>query len=437
MRLRLTFTLVIACLAVIPSTALGSGMTTHAFMAERAAAYVKSPALKRLLLLQGQQVLNGAQFPDSGYTPGTGYGETAHWERFVNAYIDQIRAVAPQRGCTLSDPLGACAPLVAHMLGTAAHGMGDETWDWLFEPRTTDHGEKPPNPCLNDPAYTDPSRACPVNLSSLKATPVNDLSSSVEYSMDIAVISDYGRLAGYSLLPPPINDLLPVFAKLGEANGTADKMLQGEAFIGAALTGERAVSPAEAQRLRRQMPWSWANVTRAPGGVDWSARAIASYYEALWKRLLGVSAPPQVAALYPADGARGVPYVWPAGRTSPGPSTGGGENRIIAVLSNAIYPPSVTPETFYLVGPDGGRVEPAPGFPKPGPYGGSDGTHSMMFYPASDLQPCTKYTAVLTTGLHDWRGSGGPVANLPRAQRWSFTTRAAEGTRCRSGRGRR
>lgn len=420
-----------ACMGTLfaPGSARAAGMTTHAFMAEKASTYVKTPALRRLLVLNRQQLLSGAQFPDSGYAPGTGFGETTHWERFVNAYADHIRDVAPERGCKVTDPLGPCALLVAHLMGTAAHGMGDETWDWLFEPRTTDHGETPANPCFNDPHHTDLEHFCPVNLSVFDGTPPDDLSSTIEYAMDIAVISAYGRAAGYSPLPPPVNDLLPVYERLGEANGTADKMLTGHGFITAALSAELGVSAPEAQRLRDQMPWTFANVTTAPGGVEWSARAIARYYESLWRKLEHGTSLPDIAAVHPANKARGVPYVWPAGKTSPGPHTGGGENRIIAVMTNAVHPPSVSASTFYVVGPGGERVPPADGFPKPGPYHSSEGTHSLMFYPATDLEPCMRYTAVLTTGLKDWRGEGGALNALPKEYRWSFTTRGVDGTK--------
>ena len=80
----------------------------------------------------------GAEFPDGGYwtrsfgTPGGDYGEEAHWQRFHDAYAAQIRsdpACAP-----LTDPAGPCAATIAHLMGAAGHGMGDEVWDWLFEP---------------------------------------------------------------------------------------------------------------------------------------------------------------------------------------------------------------------------------------------------------------------------------------------------------------
>lgn len=425
----------LAALALaLPAGSLAAGMTTHAFMAERAIAHVETPELRALLGLHRQHLLSGAAFPDSGYAPGTGFGETAHWERFVNAYVERLRAHARPlaqggRGCALADPLGACAPLVAHLMGTAAHGMGDETWDWLFEPRTRDHGEAPANPCFNDHGHTHPEH-CPVNAAALDGTPPDELSSSIEYAMDIVAIADHERLLGNSPVPPPLDDVLAAFAAVGERSGTLERLAAGHAFVTAALSGERAVSPVESRRIREQMPWSSAHFVTEAGGVDWSARAIAGYYEALWRKLKGESPAPRVVAEHPRRGARDVPVSWPAATTSPGPHTGGGERRIVAVLSNAVFPESVTPQTFLLLDGDGAPVPPLAGFPRPGPYHASEGTHSIMFYPARDLEPCTRHTAVLTTGIRDWRGTGGPENALRHEHRWSFRTEAAGGGRC-------
>ena len=424
----------IACLA-LPASAQAAGMTTHAYMAQEAVRWT-SPELRRVLETHSQYLLSGAAYPDSGYAPMTTFGEESHWERFVNRYVRHIRAQAPARGCGgLANPLGPCAPLIAHMMGTAAHGMGDETWDWLFEPRTVDHGEHPPNQCFYDPAHTD-GETCPVNLHTAHShlqdgTPLGgfgmtpgQLSSSIEYAMDIMAIADRNRLFGTSPLPPPVPDLLGLYPGWDQ-NRLAAEIAGGHGFITLALSAEKGVSPAESRRLRRQMPWSSANFVEAPGGVEWSARAIARYYEALWQKLQGRDPDPEVAAVYPADGAKGVPVEWPAGKWSPGPHTGGGENRIIAVLSKAVWPPSVTPESFYLEEKGGRRVPLAAGFPRVGPYGATDGTHSLMIYPAGDLRSCRRYTAVLTTAVRDWDGVTGPGKALPREERWSFRTRGA------------
>src|SRR3712207_4723332 len=109
----------IACLALAPASAQAAGMTTHAFMAEEASKLV-NPELGRLLALHRDYLLSGAAYPDSGYAPMTTFGEETHWERFVNRYVQRIRAVAPERGCgDLANPLGPCAPLVAHLMGAA------------------------------------------------------------------------------------------------------------------------------------------------------------------------------------------------------------------------------------------------------------------------------------------------------------------------------
>ena len=124
-------------LAGVPA-AHAAGIVTHAWMGLEAIDRVQPPALRRLLDTHRDQVRAGAEFPDGGYwtrslgTPGGDYGEEAHWQRFHDAYAAQIRsdpACAP-----LTDPAGPCAATIAHLMGAAGHGMGDEVWDWLFEP---------------------------------------------------------------------------------------------------------------------------------------------------------------------------------------------------------------------------------------------------------------------------------------------------------------
>ena len=120
----------LAILAAGVPTANAAGIVTHAWMALEAIDRVQPPALRQLLDAHRDQVRAGAEFPDGGYwtrslgTPGGDYGEEAHWQRFHDAYVAQIRsdpACAP-----LTDPAGPCAATIAHLMGAAAHGMGDE-----------------------------------------------------------------------------------------------------------------------------------------------------------------------------------------------------------------------------------------------------------------------------------------------------------------------
>lgn len=403
------------CLVVVLAAAApaqGAGMTTHAHMAEAAVGYVQTPALSELLRAQGDAVLAGAAYPDGGYAsssfPGGNYGEESHWQRFVDAYLARLRG----RGdCTpLTAPDGPCAKQVAHMLGVAAHGMGDELWDWLFEPAMADHGESPTHPVFTTglPGFAELGNVTPFNLINTS-----------EYVMDVIALIDGGRLAKLGTSPPPFEDLLAAYAAVGRGDVTREGITAGNSLAIAAQTGERPGLPAEYLRVKTTMPWSSANMFGAPGGVFFSGRAIAAYYESLWHRLAtGTPAPLRVANVNPAHGATGVTTDF-QGRvqTSPGPNGGGAGKRIVAAFSSAIRPETVTAETFRLYDEDGESVAPMTGWPRMGPYGPEAGEHTLMFYPAQDLRPCTSYTAELTPGIRDWTGQ-----KLDKPSRWSFET---------------
>jgi hypothetical protein len=404
---------------LFPAVAAGAGETTHAFMAERAIEYLPDGDLKALLEPHALEVMSGAGYPDTGYwvengsipvrgdelRPSDDFGEESHWERFINAYVDHIRT--KDCGADLADPAGPCAGVVAHLMGAAAHGMGDEVWDWLFEPRVTDHGE---DAGRNFFAEGRPGHA-------LDGNPLDEASSSIEYAMDEVAITEYGRWVVPNSTLPPVADLVEVYRSRG-LEVTPEHILAGHAVSAAAMSAERAVAPEESPRIQEDMPWSSANFVTAPGGVDFTAQAVAGYYEALWRKLTQPEHPaPRPVAIYPADGAQDVPTQWQPARTAPGPATGGGDRRIWVALGNAVEPSSVNADSFKLLDPTGEPVPPLPGFPRPGPWGSDGGTHSLLFYPDTNLAPCSEYTAVLTTGVLDL--DGAPLAD---ELRWSFRT---------------
>lgn len=398
-----------ACAIVIAAPSVeqagAAGMVTHAYMADEAVEHIQTPELKRLLELQAQPLLSGASYPDGGYFvqsfPGGDYGEVSHWEGFTDAYAQYIRS---KPGCgDLSDPLGPCAPLIGHLMGTAAHGMGDETWDWMFEPLTVDHQENPDHP------------SAPPDV------PPGSLINSIAYAMDMIALVDYFRWTEQGLFLPPPTDLTAVYSSIGRSDITAAGIVAGHGAMEGALAGERTAAPTEAERVREQMPWSAANFYSESGGVRDSAEAIAGYYDSLWAKLTASERPaPRVVAVHPEDGEQGVPTAWQPPRTSPGPHTGGGELRVLTVLSSAVDASTVDASSFQLLDPSGAQVPALEGFPRAGPYG-PDGTHSLLFYPATDLEPCTVYTAQATTGLRDRTG-------LPLAEpvSWEFRTQSAD-----------
>ena len=401
------------CLA-LPASAAASGMTTHSFMADEARKHVQTPELMALLEAQTGPLLSGGAYPDGGYAassyPGGDFGEATHWERFVNAYAQRLRDT-----CTdLTDPVGPCAGKVAFLMGIAAHGVGDEMWDWMFEPQARDNGESPVHPLYREgaPGYGE-----------LAGYPPGSLANTIEYAMDLVAIVELGRARHIPAYLPPVDDLLAAYAAIGRTDITADGILAGHGAAHAAVAAERAAAAIDYLRVKSTMPSTAARMYDDSGGVADVAQAAAGYYEALWRKLTAPGHPaPRVIATHPEPGERGVPWDWSARRYGPGPYGGGAENRVIAVLSNSIATGVVFPSDGFVLREEatGAEVPQLDSFPRPGPYGNGDGTHSMMLYPAVDLKPCTWYQAVVTPAVRDHAG-----ARLAAPVKWRFQTRSA------------
>src|SRR6478609_146058 len=178
----------VGALALAPSTPAGAaGVTTHPWMAAQAIDKVTSPQLKALLKANKDYVRAGAHFPDSGYALSNTYGEEAHWQRFHDAYAAQI---LKHTECTnLAAPNGPCAKMVAFLMGMIGHGMGDEVWDWLFEPYVADLGE-----------YYTPS-----DLGGYATE------GGAETQMDLVAIADFGQPTSQMVDFPSHPDILEAF----------------------------------------------------------------------------------------------------------------------------------------------------------------------------------------------------------------------------------
>lgn len=399
-------------------TADAAGVTTHAWMAQRAIPLVSDPALRALLLAHRSQVLGGAHFPDSGFN--FGYGEEAHWSRFSYAYADQIRADA--RCGDLTDPGGRCADRIAHLFGAVAHGLGDEVWDWLFEPNAPDHGEA---------GYVPPAMDTVLQTLGLHFS-----NGGHEFQMDMIAIGDYGR---------PLRPALPAWPDRGRLANVFDAIrLRPEVRRGDLDAGQRLIdvgrSALDSPFARgfhpdfvRNLPWTSAHIVSAPGGVDFASRAIAAVWDNLWARLLGSRPPTTVAITYPAPGATDVPFRgWDRSEFNPGsnPDGGGGARTRITAVLDASLPYlrfSDDPGSLPAELPAGAMTltevatgDPVPlraGYPRIVPYDVRPGEHTIDLQPDGDLAPCTEYRVDVTEALLD--GDGAPV--VPYS--WTFRTK--------------
>lgn len=406
---------VVVVIVLATSTpAEAAGVTTHAWMGLDAIDLVTDPALHALLDAHRPQVEGGAQYPDSGYfnraigVPGGDYGEEAHWQRFHDAYLDQI---AGRDDCgDLTDPDGPCADEIAHVLGMAAHGLGDQVWDWLFEPYAPQYGEE----------YLPPELAAFVGPGG------------IEFQMDMIAITRHGRWTSPDTPPlPSTADLDAAFAAVGRPDITESGLTEGKKNMKIIRDVEGALAPEHGPKVEAAMPWTSANFVTAPGGVDFGAVAIAALYENLWGRLLGDQPPTKVSITYPADGQRDIPSTGWVADFGPGshPNRGNATNRIAAVLSysrpyvaDASDPTTHIPQQL----PDGAMTLtdtttglPVPlmgGYPRSVPYGADAGEHMIAIQPAGDLAVCTTYEVAVTGALVD--ADLEPVTPMS----WRFTT---------------
>jgi hypothetical protein len=407
-------TVVIAALLFFSASAPrahGAGIVTHSWMGLEAIDRVTPPELHALLDAHRDQVRAGAEFPDGGYTtraigtPGGDYGEEAHWQRFIDAYVAQIRADA---SCApLTDPAGPCAPAIAHLMGAAAHGMGDEVWDWLFEPNGPGFGE----------SYLPPALSPFVGAGGLEA------------QFDIVAIARFARPVGPTPVIPDRAKIAAAFVAINRADIDPAALDVGEGFLDIERAVEAGWAPQHIDALERAMPWTRAHYVTAAGGVQFAAAAIAGYYETLWGALLGDIPPTRVSAVAPFDGQTNVPATGWTGGYSPGsnPGNSGGSTRIAGALSSALpyhplagfgsMPNELPVDALRLRDLQTGLlVARRSGYPRIVPYNPEAGEHVVAFQPAANLEPCRWYQVETTELLVDARQN--PVT--PRT--WKFQT---------------
>jgi hypothetical protein len=385
-----------------------SGIITHSWMALDAIGRVEDPGLRALLNRHRADVEAGAHFPDSGYAPGVAYGEAAHWPRFHEEVARRIVAT-----CDLDTPSPACERSIAHLFGAVAHGIGDQVWDWLFEPNGPDRGESYVPPPLQN-AFSP---------------------NGLEMQMDLVAIRDHDRRTSPAIPEWPVpSRLRNSFVATGETGGRLTKLHQGYVAISVARNAERQLTSRYHDDIVRHMRWTSSHLVTAPGGINFAARSIAAAWDNLWARMHEETPTTAVSTTYPADGQTGIPSAgWDRDSFEPGsaPDRGGARNRITAVLDASLpYAPQPGSDVDEEL-PAGAMtltdtvtdqlVPLMDGYPKQVPYGAESGEHAIDLQPEDDLVPCRTYRVDVTAALVDFNEQ--PVA--PYA--WTFTTAGCPG----------
>lgn len=129
--MRLRIFLAAALLLWAPRLAQAHGINGHIWVTDGAIGYMLDCTAAAMLTDEAvRPVLQiGTAFPDTGYVNDEGreYGETAHWEPFIQSFIEYMRETYAPPYDSLEE-----RQLVAFLMGAASHGMEDETFDSIF-----------------------------------------------------------------------------------------------------------------------------------------------------------------------------------------------------------------------------------------------------------------------------------------------------------------
>jgi hypothetical protein len=349
----------LALVAAAPA-ARANSMVTHVWVAEQSITQIAPGPLRDIVADPALRAViqNGAIYPDSGYSVRHEYGEWAHWESWVEPYLQWIRGRWGAEGYRSAD----ARRHVAFLMGCAAHSMTDQTFDQYFVARARQY-----------------DRTGADNL---------DIGSDAWLVVEHGVTSEAdGRFW--------VDELPGIHAAVG-----------GPAVTPAVLTEAGNLTAAGTRFLVRfghtlyaarwrEYPWSASHYMdpATPGSYPRLVSTTAAYWRFLWRRLEG-DAPPGEAPL----------YSWPAPDQVNFPVDHADvESRVVVTTPWGLDDASVDATTVRVLGPDG-----APVAARVSRYG--DHGNTLMIRTEADLAYDTAYRVELAATLRTLAGQATGVA---------------------------
>jgi len=249
----------ISLLIVLPSVVRSAGMTTHMWMTQEAMEMVEDPGLKKILKKNRDAVYGGAGFPDYGgassyikkYEDNKRPLRRSHDPDFIEAYKGYV-----VEKCAPDFSRDNCPALVAHLMGTAAHGMEDQVYNRLFMEK----------------AYS-------IDIPADQRKEYN-----MDVSADVLMVATHNR---WFHLPPyhtPIDDLIRVYDTIGVTTSKPE-LKAGVRIYKTALVAERVGLPLVYFKYKRELKWCDKNIAEHQGGVYHSAGVVARYWESIWAEM--------------------------------------------------------------------------------------------------------------------------------------------------------
>lgn len=356
--------------AALTSEARANAMVTHVWVAEQAIERAEPAAFRDIVADASLRAViqNGAIYQDSGYSVRHDYGEWAHWESFIEPYLQWIRARWGAEGYRSPD----ARRHVAFLMGLAAHSMTDQTFDQYFVPRVRQYDRTDANDL--------------------------DVASDTWLVIEGGVTSQADGRFWFDEMPAihaAVNGPAVTPEILREAS---DLTVAGTRII---VRFSHTLYP-----MRwRQFPWGASHYTdpNTPGSYPQLVRVTAAYWNFLWQRLQGTAphdAPPLMS--------------WPAPDQTNYPVDHNDiESRVVVTTPWGLDDATVNATTVRILDANGAAV-PA----RFSRYGGHGST--LMLRPESDLAYNSAYRVELAATVRAVDG----VA-LGRAITIPFRTRCA------------
>ena len=343
-----------------------TGMQGHMYIAELAQQAMADGDLKTLLKENRQHFLNGAYLPDSGYAAMDGYGEIAHWDQFVEAYVQWIQAnyQAPYTG--------EAAQHIAVVMGAAAHGMADQSYDILF---------------FDKVAVMDGNTDSLDESTDVYVVLDRDRKERPEAVVNSTVLADIFKTSlGHEVAPSVIDEGM------------------SRAYLALGVT-ILLLTKQEAD-YRSRYPWASEHYLDEgrPGAYPHTSEVVKGYLEHVWRRVNG---DPSLEAVVVGSNPKPNDEDIETDHTNL-------DSWVTFFMGEGFSPNFVNAETVFLTDPEGNTV------PCNVRVRGDAGATTIQLQPQADLQYETKYTAHLTTTLrtlHD--------VNLPSEYTLTYQTKCA------------
>lgn len=330
------------------SSARANSMVTHIWVAEQSIERIEPGPLRDIVSdpVLRSVIQNGAFYPDSGYAVRHPYGEWAHWESWIEPYLQWIRRQWRAERYQSHD----ARRHVAFLLGCAAHSMTDQTFDQYFGERARQYDHE---------------------IGQL------DIGSDAWVVVEHGVQSEAdGRFW--------VDELPRITAEVGGPAVTAEVLTEAGSLTAAGTRFLTHFGYTLYTARWRAMPWAashyWDPAT--PGSYPHLVSTTAEYWRFLWRRLnddAATDAPPL--------------YSWPSqGQVNFPVDHGDIESRIVVTTPWGLDDTTVNETTVRLLDRNGRAVK-----ARVSRYG--DHGNTIMVRTESDLAYDSEYTVELSGAL--------------------------------------